>query len=39
MLRKLKKRVFRQIDVLWGSYREPQCYIFIKRTFNFCAFR
>lgn len=39
MLRKLKKRVFRQIDVLRGSYREPKCYNSIKRMFNLCTFR
>jgi len=39
MLRKLKKRVFRQIEVLQDNYREPKCYISIKRTFNLCTFR
>ena len=39
MLRKLKKRVFRQIEVLQDNYREPKCYNSIKRTFNLCTFR
>ena len=39
MLRKLKNVFSKQIDVLRGSYREPQYYNSIKRTFNLCTFR